>query len=345
MGGALLKIVYVVESLDVSGGVRVIAEHAKGLAARGHEVEIVTRWDPGDWMRLDVPVKVVPAFDESTLPRADVHLATWYETVVPTVRARRAPLIFHFCQGYEAPHPHLWAQLEAIHEAYRQAIPKILVSPHLRTILEPLYPGPYHVIPQVIRTADFAPSRSGEAGPRTPPTVGVVGPFEAPLKGVAVALRALRALQVGGRNLKVHRASQVVLSRDEDELCRADEYGCRIPADRMLEWYRALDVLVHPSFDAEGFPLPPLEAMASGVPVVLTRIPSFDPLPRNAAGWADPGDADAMAHEVTRLLDDPGLWSRRRRSGLAAVAAFAPERAVEALERLFDGYLVEKRSS
>ena len=33
-----MKIVYVVESLELSGGVKVIVEHAEGLAARGHDV-------------------------------------------------------------------------------------------------------------------------------------------------------------------------------------------------------------------------------------------------------------------------------------------------------------------
>ncbi len=333
-----MKVVFVVESLDVSGGVRVIGELARALAARGHDTSIVAKYDPQDWVRLEVPVRLVPAFDAETLPRADVHIATWYETVVPTVRARRARFVLHFCQGYEAPHPHLASQLPAIHEAYRQEIPKVLISAHLRKVLEPQFRGPFHVIPQAFRVSGFGPPAERPGGARTPATIGIVGPYEAVMKGIAVGLGAVQALRLAGRPVRLHRASQVVLSAAEEELCRPDDYGFRVPAGRMAEWYRALDVLIHPSFDAEGFPLPPLEAMASGVPVVLTRIPSFDPLPRAAAGWADPGDSEGLAREVARLLDDPELWKTRRAAGLAAAAAFAPERAAEELEKVFTLY-------
>jgi len=38
-----MRIVYVLESLELSGGVKVIVEHAEGLRARGHDVMLVTR--------------------------------------------------------------------------------------------------------------------------------------------------------------------------------------------------------------------------------------------------------------------------------------------------------------
>ncbi len=103
----------------------------------------------------------VPAFDTSTLPEADVHVATWLPTVVPTVRARRAPRIFHFCQGYEAPHPHTFDRLAEIDKAYRQPVPKLLVSAHLEAVLAPRYPGPYHVLRRSVPAADFAPPDPG----------------------------------------------------------------------------------------------------------------------------------------------------------------------------------------
>jgi glycosyltransferase involved in cell wall biosynthesis len=330
-----MKIVYVLESLELSGGVKVIVEHAEGLRSRGHDVTLVTRDARHGWLPVGVSVVEVPAFDATTLPEADVHVATWFPTVVPTVRARRAPRIFHFCQGYEAPHPHTFHRLGEIDEAYRQRIPKLLVSAHLESILAPRYPGPYHVLPQSIPAADFAPPDPRRDAPRKPPVVGVVGPFEAPLKGVAVALRAVARLRETGRDVLLYRASALPPTDAERALLPADVYAHALPAGVMPLWYHACDVLLHPSFDAEGFPLPPLEAMAAGVPVVLTDIPSFAPLGEDVVSRVPVGDASGMARETARLLDEPWLWATRRAKGIDAAKGFSLGRVLDRLEEIF----------
>jgi glycosyltransferase involved in cell wall biosynthesis len=326
-----VRIAYVLEDLGLAGGVRVVVEHAEALAARGHEVVLVTRGDPG-WIRTRVPVLVVQEFRRETLPESDVHLVTYYTTVAPTVHAARARRVVHFCQGYEAPHPHLAAELPRIHEAYSFPIPKVVVSPHLVDVLSPLYPGPYLVVPQAIRASDFAPADPSRTSPRKPPTIGVVGPFEAVMKGIPAALEAVARLRAAGRNVRLHRASQLPLSAEERAICPPDSYGLGLPAGEMPAWYAALDLLIHPSFPAEGFPLPPLEAMASGVPVVLTDIPSFAPVPDEVVSRVPPGDAAAMERAAARLLDDPALWAERRTKGLALAEGYSVARAVDVLE-------------
>ena len=308
-----------------------IVEQAEALAARGHEVVLVTRGDPG-WIRVGVPVLRVAEFSRESLPEADVHVATFYTTVEPTVRAARSRRVVHFCQGYEAPHPHLQAELPRIRRAYEAPIPKLVVSAHLVDVLSPLYPGPYVVIPQAIRAETFAPADPGRAAPRTPPAVGVVGPFEAVMKGIPTALDAVSRLRREGRRVSLRRASQLPLSEAERVLCEVDAYDYERPANRMPAWYAGLDLLLHPSFPAEGFPLPPLEAMASGVPVVLTDIPSFAPIPEDVVSRVPPGDGAAMARAAARLLDDPVLWAERRQKGLVLARAFSLDRAVDALE-------------
>lgn len=336
-----MKIVYVVESLEISGGVKVIIEYAEGLAARGHEVSIVTRDSRHPWIAIRVPVTEVRRFDESTLPPADVHVATWFPTVVPTVRARLAPKIFHLSQGWEAIYPNTSDRRDEIDEAYRQSVPKLLTSAHLLSLFEGRYPGPYHVLPPAIRSNDYRPSGPEPEGARRPPTVGIVGPFEAPNKGIRVALAALARLRATGREIRLHRASQLPQSDAERALLACALYRHGISVTEMADFYRGLDLLIHPSFEAEGFPVPPLEAMASGVPVILTDIPSYGPIPRDAAAFVPPGDDAAMALEAARLLDDANLWRERRRRGLEVASRFSLGPVLDELERIFADALRE----
>ena len=334
-----MRVVYVVSSLEVSGGVKVIVEHAEALAARGHDVSIASLRAPEPWMPVGVPVTVVPEISAATLPPADVHVATWFETVVPTVRAARAKRVVHFSQGYEAIYPHVAHRKAEIDEAYAQRVPKLVISEHLVGLFTGVFPGPFHVLPQAIRAGDYAPPDPERGAPREPAVVGVVGPIEGLNKGIRFGLEAFLLLSAEGRGVRLHRASQLPLSEAERAIVVPDVYACRASVAEMARWYHGVDVLIHPSFEAEGFPLPPLEAMAAGVPVVLTDIPSYRPIPPDAAPRVAPGDASAMAREAARLLDDPGLWSARRRRGLEAAATFSLARATDALEAALEAIL------
>ena len=76
------------------------------------------------------------------------------------------------------------------------------------------------------------------------------------------------------------------------------------------DWYRALDLFVAPQ-RWEGFGLTPLEAMASGVPVVATDVGAFPELlvtGENGTGEIIARDSlDAMIAATARFMDDDAL--------------------------------------
>ncbi|MEP6506334.1 MAG: glycosyltransferase family 1 protein, partial [Betaproteobacteria bacterium] len=78
-------------------------------------------------------------------------------------------------------------------------------------------------------------------------------------------------------------------------------------------------VFVYPSF-AEGFGMPVLEAMASGVPVVTSDAPALVEVAAGAALAVDPNDPARIAAAIERLLFDGALRKRLSAAGLAVAA-------------------------
>jgi glycosyltransferase-like protein len=78
-----------------------------------------------------------------------------------------------------------------------------------------------------------------------------------------------------------------------------------LPQALMPALYRAAAALVFPSIK-EGFGLVVLEAMASGVPVVTSRIAPFtEYLGDDDVLWCDPGDAGSIAATMAAVLETP----------------------------------------
>jgi glycosyltransferase involved in cell wall biosynthesis len=86
--------------------------------------------------------------------------------------------------------------------------------------------------------------------------------------------------------------------------------------------YRAAELLLFTSL-YEGFGLPVLEAMCSGLPVVATSGSSIPEVTGDAALLAPPRDASGLARQALRLLEDPGLRADMVRRGLERSRLFS----------------------
>lgn len=92
--------------------------------------------------------------------------------------------------------------------------------------------------------------------------------------------------------------------------------------------YRAADVFVFPS-RYEGFGLDPLEAMASGVPVVAANTTSLPEVVGDAGRLLPPDDSAAWSEAVSAIASDPGLAAELEERGLARAATFTWARTAE----------------
>ena len=100
-----------------------------------------------------------------------------------------------------------------------------------------------------------------------------------------------------------------------------------LPHEELLALHRRAACFAFPSF-AEGFGIPPLEALQSGAPCVVADIPVLRWTFGDAALFADPYDVESLAQAIMRLTTAPDrealraeLLSRRA----ATIARFTPD--------------------
>jgi glycosyltransferase involved in cell wall biosynthesis len=79
--------------------------------------------------------------------------------------------------------------------------------------------------------------------------------------------------------------------------------------------YSMAKIFCFPSF-AEGFGLPPLEAMASGVPVIVSETTALPEVCGNAALYIDPNNPAHIALAINTLLSDPVLYEAQKIKGI-----------------------------
>jgi glycosyltransferase involved in cell wall biosynthesis len=89
----------------------------------------------------------------------------------------------------------------------------------------------------------------------------------------------------------------------------------------------------------EGFGLPVLEAMACGVPCVVSDRGSLPEVGGGVAVEIDPDDPDAMAGALARVLTDTALREDLRRRGLDRAAAFSWTQTARATLEVYDRVL------
>jgi glycosyltransferase involved in cell wall biosynthesis len=107
-----------------------------------------------------------------------------------------------------------------------------------------------------------------------------------------------------------------------------------LPLDTLAVLYRLAGVFVFPSL-YEGFGLPPLEAMASGTPVVTSNVSSLPEVAGNAAVLVDPYSASAIADGIYRVLTDDTLRMDLKRRGIERATQFSWESSVRRVREIY----------
>lgn len=109
-----------------------------------------------------------------------------------------------------------------------------------------------------------------------------------------------------------------------------------VPEKKLLELYQKARVYVLPSF-YEGFGLTPLEAMASGTPVVASNTSCIPEIcGQENARFFDPHNIDEMADVMAEVWFDEELQFKLRENGLKRILDFSWERMAEETLALYN---------
>jgi len=325
-----VRIAYVLDRPELGGGTKVVFQHAGLLRERGDEVTVLGAGPRPDWIR--VPGTYLDLTASPRIPDQDLVIATWW-TTLPVARDLGIGPLAHFCQGYEGGLVHLRPVLSEIEAVYAWKLPAITVSPHLADLLRERFGRESRVAPPPIDPL-FQPD--WRWWPRRSPWIAIPGIFEAEVKDVPTALRAARRLRERGGSCKVLRWSILPLSEAERAILAPDRYLHAAPPREIARALRGCDLLFFPSRAEEGFGLPLLEAMASMVPAVASRIPSTLAMAEGAAPLVPPGDDEAFAARALDLLAVPQVWRRARELGFQASRRYLPEAVAPDLHAAVD---------
>jgi phosphatidylinositol alpha-mannosyltransferase len=337
-------------SLDVPGGVQA---HVVGLAGAledlGHTISVLAPAAE----HTPVPAFVTPAgralgvpyngsvarvtFGPVTYARArrwlaensfdvlHLHEPTTFSLSVLALLAAEGPIVATFHTSTERSRA-LSAFGGVLRPLMEKVTARIAVSPLARRVQDEHLGGDAVEIPNGVDIPAFAAGAMLPGYPR-PGTVGFLGRFDEPRKGMTVLLDALRALapsRPGLRLLVVGRGDVGALRRAAGPV--ADRLDVLGPVDDATKAaaLRSVDVFCAPNLGGESFGIVLTEAMAAGAPVLASDLDAFRAVVGGSgAGVLFPtGDGGALAAALAVLLDDPSTRAAMSAAGRMRAADF-----------------------
>lgn len=339
-----MRVSFPLASLNLSGGVKNTLLMAGDLASAGHDVRVIVpdltprppfplapgvrlrvlstgpRWLPRSLRKAVHYARLVGASARSTdlciVPYSLTVYAAWLSRVLGAGRCR----VVYVVSAYEPDTHGRWAEAAGWSRALRArlarlsyALPveRVYVSRWLaRQVGEPegrllslgIDPGVFHA--------------RGRRPASDQVRIGAIARRGA-VKGWSDVLEAARGLRTAVP------IEFVIVAVDPVALPEGHPVEATGPLDEaaIAAFYRSVDVFVFPSL-SEGFPAPPLEAMACGAAVVATRSGGVEEyaIDGGNAVLVPPRDPAALRDAIRQVVEDPALRARLVAEGTRTAA-------------------------
>lgn len=351
-----MRITFILPTVNMSGGIKVAAIHAKAMIDKGHQVTLVS--PPPKNLTLKRKVKSFlqgagwsqriqsypshldgynfdhrilniwrPVIDDD-VPDADVVIATWWETAewVAKLHHTKGAKVY-FIQGYEI-FEHL--PIERCHATYRLPFHKIVIAAWLRDVMQNQYGDPVvDLVPNSVNHMQFF---SAKRHKQSVPTIGFVY-SAAPFKDIRTAYAAIALVRTELPELRVISFGANP-PQPHVPLPPGTEFTLSPPQEKIRDFYSQCDVWLASS-KQEGFFLPAMEAMACRTPVVSTKTGwPAEAIQDGENGFlVDAGDAAAMAFAAKKILSlSDEKWQTMSRCAYATASKGSWEESSQMFE-------------
>lgn len=131
---------------------------------------------------------------------------------------------------------------------------------------------------------------------------------------------------VGGAHAALRRASLAIPSEAKQRLIFAGQVNDQ---RELIGWYKGAQFLAFPSL-YEASPLPPIEAMSCGCPVIASSIPAMRERCGSAALYCDAQSVEDISSAMISLARDPALRSGLIEAGMQRAGEYSWSRCAAA---------------
>lgn len=355
-----MRIVFPLLAANSSGGMRVTFQYANGLACRGHQVTVVLPQNTSLTSVLDNDVKCLRLSRGEArrkweylplvwslgreIPQCDILILNSWQVFYPALIGRmRFPYrlvslvqnhpLFGDGRALRGSTFSKWRVGVGMQLAYRASVTHIAVSTWVANSLLNNYGKKAHLAPNGVDINTFYPGDS--LGLSEPDTywVLVLGRIM-PAKGYSDAVEAIRLARRQNPRIKMLLVSGEALPLPDD----IPYHQVTPKTDQELRaCYGTADLFLFTSH-FEGFGLPPLEAMACGVPVVTTDCGGVRDFAKHESNclMVSVQDPQAASVAITQLLADTSLQQRLVTQGKETANAFRLEVAIERFSQIIE---------
>lgn len=338
-----MKINYVLWNLKCTGGNRVIFEIANGLVDRGYDVTITAAGGDPNWFPLRAKLRIFRSYFKypsllnmmssfftmmTKKHEADVVIATWAFTAYPVKYSGNGKKFYHI-QHYE---PLFFNQPFKYLVKRTYSFPLKLISNciWLRNMLKKKHNRDSVIINPGIDLKLFRPKKLKKDSSKK--RIVCLGKDYIPWKGVQDAFKAMEIVNEKRKDVElIFYGIRPLTTKNPKVPYRFIKF----PSDEeLVNLYNLADLVLCPSW-YESFPLPPLEAMACGVPIVTTRYGTEDyAFDGKNSLVIPPKRPKLMAEAILKVLDDEKLARRLRENGIKTAKKFTWKNTVDKFERL-----------
>ena len=160
-------------------------------------------------------------------------------------------------------------------------------------------------------------------------------------KNFILTLQALKTLEREIDNFKILKVGN--LSKEEKEYAKNNNLTNKIEVyekpsfKELIKLYNSADVLSFPSL-YEGFGVPPLEAMAAGLPVVVSNSASLPEVVGDAAIKVNPKSFEGLAKAIKKIKENPKLRKDLIKKGYANLKRFTKEIEKKQISAIYNSF-------